>query len=55
MQLMVDENDLPILGPFSEEGFVDCVLKISGLRSDERTLHFHMEASSRAVWAMALS
>lgn len=45
MQLMVDENDLPILGQFSEEGFVDCVLKISDLRSDERTLHFHMEAS----------
>jgi len=45
MQLMVDENGLPILDQFSEEGFVDCVFRITDLHYDENSWHFHMEAS----------
>ena len=45
MQLTVDEKGLPILDQFSEEGFIDCVLRIKNLRIEEKWLHFHMEAS----------
>ncbi len=45
MQLMVDETGLPVLDQFSEEGFVDCVLRITDFRADENSYHFHMAAS----------
>lgn len=45
MQLTVDKKGLPILDQFSEEGFIDCVLKIANLRVEEKWLHFHMAAS----------
>jgi hypothetical protein len=45
MQLKVDENGLPLLGQFSEEGFIDCVLEIRDLREGSKHYHFHMAAS----------
>lgn len=45
MQLQVDRTGLPLLGQFSEEGFVDCVFAIRNLQSDARFYHFHMAAS----------
>lgn len=45
MQLTVDENGLPILHQFSEEGFIDCVLRMQNLRVEEKWMHFHMAAS----------
>ena len=45
MELTVDKNGLPILDQFSEEGFIDCVLRIENLRVDGNWLHFHMSAS----------
>jgi hypothetical protein len=45
MQLSVDEKGLPILDQFSEEGFIDCVLKVENLRIEEKWLNFHMAAS----------
>lgn len=45
MQLTVDKQGLPILDQFSEEGFIDCVLKIENLRLEDKWLHFHIAAS----------
>ena len=45
MQLTIDEKGLPILDQFSEEGFIDCVLKVENLRIEEKWLNFHMAAS----------
>lgn len=45
MELQVDENDLPLLEQFREEGFIDCVLAIQKLRRDATHYNFHMAAS----------
>lgn len=45
MQLKIDEAGLPVLEQFSAEGFIDCVLEIQNLRSDDQHYHFHMAAS----------
>lgn len=47
--LQIDKNGIPLLDQFSEEGFVDCVLKICGLREDSTHYHFHMAASKDGV------
>ena len=44
-----DTNGLPILDQYSEEGFVDCVFKISELKHDCGLLRFHISASYEGV------
>jgi hypothetical protein len=43
--MLVDENDLPILTQHSEEGFVDCIFKVDGLKSDESHYYFNLMGS----------
>ena len=43
--MLVDENDLPILTQFSEDGFVDCVFAVGDLRSEESHYAFRLLAS----------
>lgn len=45
MELRVNENGLPILDQFSEEGFIDCVLKIADLEEREDSYEFNLRAS----------
>lgn len=45
MELSVNENGLPILDQFSEEGFIDCVLKIVDLEEGEDSYKFNLRAS----------
>ncbi|WLQ15667.1 hypothetical protein O5O45_07030 [Hahella aquimaris] len=49
MELRVNENGLPILDQFSEEGFVDCVLKIVDLDEREDSYKFNLRASYSGV------
>src|SRR5215212_8081565 len=41
-----DESGNPILEQFGEEGFVDCVLRITDLVESEEFYSFHLAASS---------
>jgi hypothetical protein len=43
--VLFDTNDLPILTQYSEDGFVDCVFKIDGLKSDDDHYYFNLLAS----------
>ena len=43
--MILDRSGLPILDQFSEEGFVDCIFKISGLKRDEGFYYFDLFAS----------
>ena len=43
--MILDDNGLPILDQFSEEGFVDCIFKISDLKNDHGFYHFDLFAS----------
>ncbi len=45
MILKINQNDLPILDQFCEEGFVDCVLKIVDLEITEYLYKFNLRAS----------
>ena len=45
--MILDDQDLPILDQFSEEGFVDCVFKVSNLESDQNFYSFNLFASHR--------
>lgn len=45
MELRVNESGLPILDQFSEEGFIDCVLKIVDLEEGEDSYKFNLRAS----------
>jgi hypothetical protein len=45
-KLVRDNAGNPILEQFSEEGFVDCVLKISDLAKSAEFFNFHLSASS---------
>ncbi len=45
MELRVNRDGLPILDQFSEEGFIDCVLKITDLEEDECLYRFNLRAS----------
>ena len=45
-KLLRDNAGNPILEQFSEEGFVDCVLKISDLAKSAEFFSFHLSASS---------
>ena len=41
----MDENGNPDIGQFSEDGFIDCVLKIHELKENNFTYAFHLSAS----------
>jgi hypothetical protein len=43
--MLLDKNELPILTQYSEDGFVDCIFKIKGLRSDNDYYYFNLLAS----------
>jgi hypothetical protein len=45
MELRVDQNGLPILDQFSEEGFIDCVFKITNLEEGEDAYRLDLHAS----------
>lgn len=45
MELRVNESGLPILDQFSEEGFIDCVLKIVDLEEGDDSYKFNLRAS----------
>jgi len=45
MVLLVDDQGLPILEQFSEEGFVDCVFQIQRMQSGQSHISFHLAAS----------
>jgi hypothetical protein len=48
MNIATDNLGNPILEQFSEDGFVDCVLKISDLVESSEYFNFHISASSEA-------
>lgn len=43
--MLVDQNNLPVLTQNSEEGFVDCIFIIDGLKSDSDHYYFNLLAS----------
>lgn len=43
--MLVDKNNLPILTQHSEDGFVDCIFKVDGLKSDNDHYYFNLLAS----------
>jgi hypothetical protein len=43
--MFFDDQGLPLLDQFSEEGFVDCVFKVSELTYDENFYYFNLLAS----------
>ena len=45
MELRVDPKGNPIIEQFSEEGFIDCVLKIRDLEETNNSYKFHLSAS----------
>ena len=45
MGLRVNQSGLPILDQFSEEGFIDCVFKITDLEEGEDSYSFNLRAS----------
>jgi hypothetical protein len=49
MSIAIDNFGNPILEQFSEEGFVDCVFKISDLVETSEFFNFHISASSDAT------
>ena len=49
MKLRTDPSGNPILEQFSEDGFVDCVFKISDLVEEDEFFSFHLAASSEGT------
>lgn len=49
MSFIIDKSGHPILEQFSEEGFVDCVFRISDLVESCEFFNFHLSASSEGV------
>jgi hypothetical protein len=49
MSVVTDNLGNPILEQFSEDGFVDCVFKISDLVESSDFFNFHISASSEAT------
>lgn len=45
--MILDNQGLPVLDQFSEEGFVDCIFKIDDLTADQNFYYFHLYASYR--------
>lgn len=46
--MILDDQGLPILDQFSEEGFVDCIFKIGNLKKDHDFYYFDIFASHNA-------
>ena len=47
--MILDDQGLPILDQFSEEGFVDCIFKVDGLKTDPDFYYFNLLASYNAL------
>jgi len=45
VEIEVDSQGNPILDQFSEEGFIDCVFKITALKETENSYKFHLSSS----------
>ncbi|MCW7755446.1 hypothetical protein OOT00_15830 [Desulfobotulus sp. H1] len=45
MEIEVDEHGFPTLNQFSEDGFVDCVLRITNRQDSQDTYNFDLRAS----------
>jgi hypothetical protein len=45
--VILDKQNLPILDQFSEEGFVDCIFKVDGLKADKDFYYFNLLASHK--------
>lgn len=43
--MLVNDEGLPILDQFSDEGFVDCIFRVDGLKSDADFYYFNLLAS----------
>lgn len=43
--MQLGKDNLPILTQYSEEGFVDCIFKVDGLKSDNDHYYFNLIAS----------
>lgn len=43
--MILDDKGLPVLDQFSEEGFVDCIFRIDGLKTDKDFYYFNLLAS----------
>lgn len=43
--MQVDENNLPILTQFSEEGYIDCIFMVEDLKQDNEFYYFNLRAS----------
>lgn len=49
MSIATDKSGNPILEQYSEEGFVDCIFKVSDLVESSEFFNFHLAASSDGV------
>jgi hypothetical protein len=49
MNLSTDNSGNPILEQFSEDGFIDCIFRISDLIESPDFFNFHLAASSEAI------
>ena len=47
--MILDDRGLPLLTQFSEEGFVDMIFKVDGLKADERHFYFSLFASQEGT------
>lgn len=45
--MILDDKGLPVLDQFSEDGFVDCIFKIDGLKADDDFYYFNLLASHK--------
>jgi len=43
--MILDEKGLPILNQFSDDGFVDCIFRLDGLKADENFYYFNLFSS----------
>ncbi len=46
--MILDDQGLPVLDQFSEDGFVDCIFKVDGLKTDQDFYYFNLLASHNA-------
>lgn len=46
--MIFDDEGLPVLDQFSEDGFVDCTFKVDGLKTDQDFYYFNLFASHNA-------
>lgn len=46
--MILDDQGLPVLDQFSDDGFVDCIFKVDGLKTDQDFYYFNLLASHNA-------